>query len=487
MRSRIPKVLHPLAGRPLIDHVLDALAAAGVERPVVVTGHGAEPSRRPSATAPRPRARSRSAGPPTRCASASSSVPIATRVRSSSRWATRRCMPAELLFATPARAGRTAARRSRSSRPAWPDPTGYGRIVRGADGGAAAIVEEADADDADARHRRDQRRHLRLRRSPGCARRSAACRPSASGELYLTDRRSRWQRRGLPGVRRRRADDPADAIGINDRVALAAAEERMRRRIAETHMRNGVTIVDPATTRIDAGVEIGQDARIEPWTILSGSHGHRPGRGDRPERPRPRQPHRPAHDGLGQRRRGVDRRRGRARSARSRTCGPDAQVGAALPDRQLRRDQEQPARGGHPAASLQLPRRRRDRRGRQRRRRLGDGQLRRHAPSTAPTIGDRASLGVDTMMVAPVTIGEGATTGAGLGRHARRARPARRWSACPARPIEPRRTARDRRSSRQPRRRRGTRPVRDGTEPVEEADPDPPMPDGSSTTGNPVQ
>ena len=67
------------------------------------------------------------------------------------------------------------------------------------------------------------------------------------------------------------AADAADALGINDRVALAAAEERMRRRINETHMRNGVTIVEPATTRIDAGVEIGQDARIEPGTTLQGA------------------------------------------------------------------------------------------------------------------------------------------------------------------------------------------------------------------------
>ena len=60
-------------------------------------------------------------------------------------------------------------------------------------------------------------------------------------------------------------------IGINDRVALAAAEQLMRREIAERHMRAGVTIVDPSTTRIDAAVEIGQDARIEPGTSLLGA------------------------------------------------------------------------------------------------------------------------------------------------------------------------------------------------------------------------
>jgi bifunctional UDP-N-acetylglucosamine pyrophosphorylase/glucosamine-1-phosphate N-acetyltransferase len=59
-------------------------------------------------------------------------------------------------------------------------------------------------------------------------------------------------------------------MGINDRVQLAAAERLMRTRIAEDHMRAGVTIVDPESTFIDADVEIGEDARIEPWTVLSG-------------------------------------------------------------------------------------------------------------------------------------------------------------------------------------------------------------------------
>jgi bifunctional UDP-N-acetylglucosamine pyrophosphorylase/glucosamine-1-phosphate N-acetyltransferase len=60
-------------------------------------------------------------------------------------------------------------------------------------------------------------------------------------------------------------------MGINDRVGLAAAERLARAEIAERHMRNGVTIVDPASTFIDAAVEIGEDARIEPWSVLSGT------------------------------------------------------------------------------------------------------------------------------------------------------------------------------------------------------------------------
>jgi bifunctional UDP-N-acetylglucosamine pyrophosphorylase / glucosamine-1-phosphate N-acetyltransferase len=61
------------------------------------------------------------------------------------------------------------------------------------------------------------------------------------------------------------------AMGINDRSGMAAVERLMRAEIAERHMRNGVTIVDPASTFIDVEVEIGQDARIEPWTVLAGA------------------------------------------------------------------------------------------------------------------------------------------------------------------------------------------------------------------------
>ena len=117
--------------------------------------------------------------------------------------------------------------------------------------------------------------------------------------------------------------------GINDRVALADAERRMQRRIAEEHMRNGVTIVDPETTRIDAGVEIGQDARIEPWTVLAGSTVIGQDAVIGPHAHLRDTPHRPADDGLGQRARGVDRRRGRPRSVRTPTFGRGRRSGRA--------------------------------------------------------------------------------------------------------------------------------------------------------------
>jgi len=91
-----------------------------------------------------------------------------------------------------------------------------------------------------------------------------------SGEFYLTDLVAKA---ALDGRRVLAVDAPRPelAMGINDRVELAAAERLLRLQIAERHMRNGVTIVDPGSTIIDAGVEIGEDARIEPWTMLTGA------------------------------------------------------------------------------------------------------------------------------------------------------------------------------------------------------------------------
>ena len=149
------------------------------------------------------------------------------------------------------------------------DPAEYGRVVRNGGGGATAVVEEADADDA-----------IRAidEVNAGIYAFDAAWLPSAVGRVAPSAKGSSTLPTSSPWPCPTGAAPASwsprmrgEVMGINDRVALAAAEELMRRRIAERHMRAGVTIVDPATTRIDAAVEIGQDARIEPWTILEGA------------------------------------------------------------------------------------------------------------------------------------------------------------------------------------------------------------------------
>ena len=267
MRSRLPKVLHPLAGRPMIDHVLRLVAAAEASPVVVVTGHGADQVEAAlDATAVTVRQEPQ-LGTADAVSRALSHVPDgAARVLVT--MADVPLLPADLvqqLVREQAETGAPAVLLSAR----LPDPVGYGRIVRDADGSARAIVEEADADSTtraidevnagtycfDAAW---------LRATIGQVPRSAA------GEHYLTDLVGLAADSGAV-VRVVTAPRPELALGINDRVQLAAAERLLRARIVEDHMRAGVTIVDPDSTFVDADVTIGQDARIEPWTVLAGT------------------------------------------------------------------------------------------------------------------------------------------------------------------------------------------------------------------------
>lgn len=267
MRSRLPKVLHPLAGRPMIEHVLDALAAAGIEHRVVVTGHGAEQLE--SALGERvPTVRQEP-----QLGTADAVRQGLSRVPSGARHVLVTMgdvplLPPDLfqrLLREQAEGEATVALLSAQVA----DPTGYGRVLRTPDGGVSAIVEEGDADAAT--RAIEEVNVGTYCFDAGWLRANVGQVPaSASGEYYLTDlvALAVGGGRRVAVVTAPRAELTA---GINDRVALAAAERLLRAEIAERHMRNGVTIVDPATTYIDAAVEIGQDARIEPWTVLKGA------------------------------------------------------------------------------------------------------------------------------------------------------------------------------------------------------------------------
>lgn len=265
MRSRIPKVLHPLSGRPMLLHVLDTLGRAGIEHRVVVTGHGAELVD----AALDGQAVSVRQEPQLGTADA---VRVGlTRVPPSVRHVVVTVGDAPLL---PAELFQRLLREQAEGDAAiallaarMPDPTGYGRVVRGPQGECRAVVEQADADAA-------TRAIDEINVGSYCfdaawLRANVGDVPaSASGEFYLPDlvAIAAGAGRRVAVVVAPRAELTA---GINDRVQLAAAERLLRRQIAERHMRAGVTIVDPASAYIDVDVEIGQDARIEPWTILS--------------------------------------------------------------------------------------------------------------------------------------------------------------------------------------------------------------------------
>jgi bifunctional UDP-N-acetylglucosamine pyrophosphorylase/glucosamine-1-phosphate N-acetyltransferase len=149
------------------------------------------------------------------------------------------------------------------------DPTGYGRIVRDARGNVERIVEQTDATP-------DELAITEWNPSIYCFRRAYLA-PSlrrispenAQGEYYLTDVIQVLRSAGHP-VLATPVGDPNEVLGVNDRAQLADAEAILRRRINTAWMRAGVTMVDPARTYIDTTVELAADVHLLPGTILEG-------------------------------------------------------------------------------------------------------------------------------------------------------------------------------------------------------------------------
>ena len=150
------------------------------------------------------------------------------------------------------------------------DPAGYGRVVRDAAGTVAGIVEHRDAGT-------DQLAVTEV--NTGVWAFDAAALPglldalgsqNAAGEVYLTDTVAAAVAAGL-GVVASVTDDPDATAGVNDRVQLAAAGAELNRRVLEGWMREGVTVVDPATTWVDVGVTLEPDSTLLPGTQLHGS------------------------------------------------------------------------------------------------------------------------------------------------------------------------------------------------------------------------
>ncbi|MHB8274118.1 MAG: bifunctional UDP-N-acetylglucosamine diphosphorylase/glucosamine-1-phosphate N-acetyltransferase GlmU [Dermatophilaceae bacterium] len=151
-----------------------------------------------------------------------------------------------------------------------PDPTGYGRILRAADGSVAAIVEQKDATDAQLEITEI---NSGLYAFDAVVLRKALAQvgtDNAQGEKYLTDVLAIARAEGLP-VSAHLVEDLWQTEGVNDRVQLARLGAELNRRIVEAWMRAGVTIVDPATTWIDADVTLGRDVTIHPQTQIHGA------------------------------------------------------------------------------------------------------------------------------------------------------------------------------------------------------------------------
>jgi bifunctional UDP-N-acetylglucosamine pyrophosphorylase/glucosamine-1-phosphate N-acetyltransferase len=270
MKSSMPKVLHPIAGRTLVGHVLNAVDALAPKNVRVVVGAGREKVEAhiaeiaPSAVTVFQEKRG-GTGHATQLALAGLNPSGTILVLAGDTPMLTGTSLAQLLAEHHA-GGYTASVMTAEH----PDPTGYGRIIRGDDTSLLRIVEERDADEM-------QREIIEV--NSGVYAFDAAKLASAigklkndnsQGELYLTDVIEILRNEGgkIAAVL---IDDFIEILGVNDRVQLAESAALLRDRINEDLMKAGVTIVDPLTTWVDTTAIVAPDVVLAPGTAIHGA------------------------------------------------------------------------------------------------------------------------------------------------------------------------------------------------------------------------
>ena len=264
MRSALPKVLHPLAGRPLLAHVLEAARALSPRKVIVVHGHGAEQ---------------------VRAAFAEAGVAWALQAEQlGTGHAVQQALPhvgadADLLILygdVPLVRPETLQRLAAAGREGvavltaeLPDASGYGRIVRGAGGGVACIVEQKDATPEQLAIREINAGFMAM-----SARRLATwlgrlTNRNAQREYYLTDVVGLAVAEGLP-VSAVKVDDAWEVAGVNSKRELALLERKHQEKTAERLLEAGVTLADPARIDVRGELSCGKDVAIDVNCVFEG-------------------------------------------------------------------------------------------------------------------------------------------------------------------------------------------------------------------------
>ncbi len=264
MRSSLPKVLHPLCGRPMLHYVFDCVSALA-EQVVAVIGHGGVQVREALGPEVLYVTQFEQKGTGHALQQALSVLPEEGRVLVLGG-DTPLLLPHHLQDLKRACTGSAAAVLTA----VLPDPAGYGRVVRRSDGTLRAVVEE---EDATAR----ERAITEINSGTYCFELAVLRRflprlknDNIQREYYLPAVLSLMVGEGLP-VALHTVEDYRVVLGVNDRSQLAEAAAVWRRRINQAHMQAGVTLLDPGSIYIDYGVSVGTDTVIYPQTMLEGA------------------------------------------------------------------------------------------------------------------------------------------------------------------------------------------------------------------------
>ncbi|HEY6746376.1 MAG TPA: bifunctional UDP-N-acetylglucosamine diphosphorylase/glucosamine-1-phosphate N-acetyltransferase GlmU [Mycobacteriales bacterium] len=269
MRSATPKVLHQLAGRSLVGHMLAACAPLGADATLVVVGAGRDAvidhlARTAPHATPVVQTEQHGTGHAARVALAAVPDLAGTVLVLPGDAPLLRTETLRALVEQHQQTGAVATVLTA----VLPDPTGYGRVLRRPGGGVAGIVEHRDATEEQRAVAEINTSVYAFESGPLRDVLSTLSAANAQGEEYLTDVIAAFVDKGLAvGALSAAA---AETAGVNDRVQLAAAARAYNERALADWMRSGVTVLDPASTWVDADVELAPDVTLRPGVQLHG-------------------------------------------------------------------------------------------------------------------------------------------------------------------------------------------------------------------------
>ncbi|EMY5048127.1 bifunctional UDP-N-acetylglucosamine diphosphorylase/glucosamine-1-phosphate N-acetyltransferase GlmU [Listeria monocytogenes] len=267
MKSKLYKVLHPVCGKPMVEHVVDQISTLNVDKVVTIVGHGAEKVQEHLA------GKSEFVKQEEQLGTAHAVLQAKEELAGKDGVTLVVCGDTPLIEASTMEALLKYHHEKRAKATILTtvieDPTGYGRIIRDDLGIVEKIVEHKDATEK-------EQRISEINTGTYCFDNKAlfealenVSNDNVQGEYYLPDV-TKILKDSDEVVAAYRMESFEESLGVNDRIALAEASKLMQRRINENHMRNGVTLVNPESTYIDIDVKIGQDTVIEPGVMLRG-------------------------------------------------------------------------------------------------------------------------------------------------------------------------------------------------------------------------